>query len=120
MTNMLARWAKLYKGTPAEHAIEPAVASLGVPYRFQHPLWNVRLFPDFCLPTLGVVIEVDDSGHFTKAGRAKDVERTAKLNQAGYRVVRCTNEQAVADPYGTVNQMMASLGFTLRAEPKDI
>lgn len=37
---MLRRWAALYADpTPAEQAIEPAIASMGVPYRFQHPLW---------------------------------------------------------------------------------
>ena len=50
----LMRWAKLYsKPTEAETALEPAIASLGTPYRFQHPFplnsgW--RRFPEKSLP----------------------------------------------------------------------
>jgi very-short-patch-repair endonuclease len=118
---MAGYWQKLYRdATPAELALEPAVASLGVPYRFQHPLYlfgPLKAFPDFLLTNERAVLEVDDPRHFTKAGRTKDKIRTAKLVAAGYRVARCTNEEALADPYGTVNWMMRDLGLTHRARP---
>lgn len=113
---MAGRHAKLYPGTPAEHAIEPAVASLGVPYRWQYPMYllgPLKYFPDFALPTLMVVLEIDDSGHARKAKRLADAERTAKLEAAGWRVARCTNQEALTDPYGTVDRMMASLNIPL-------
>jgi very-short-patch-repair endonuclease len=113
----MKRWAALYKGTEAEHALEPAVASLGRPYRFQHPLWHLGLFPDFCLIADRTIIEVDDPSHHTKAGRLKDIERTRKLSKYGWRVVRCTNEEAVNDPYGTVNRLMEAAGLSYRASP---
>ncbi len=107
------RWHKLYKGTPAEFALEPAVAALGVPYRTQFPgfLYGFRFFPDFFLPTLGLVIEVDDSSHRKAEKIIKDGERTEALEDKGWKVVRCTNEQAKADPHGTVRRMLLDAGL---------
>jgi hypothetical protein len=122
---MASRWTRLYPGTPAELALEPAVAALGVPYRFQHPMFlfdepsgvKLRYFPDFLLLRERVVIEVDDDGHFTAAGRRRDSQRTKLLTEAGYRVIRCTNADAMRYPYATVNRMMRQLGLSLTAEP---
>jgi very-short-patch-repair endonuclease len=114
MSWMLRNWSALSKGTPAEWAIEPAVASLGRPYRWQHPLWGLSLFPDFALIQDKVVLEIDDQRHFTTRGKAKDVERTAKLVKAGWRVVRCTNEEALSDPYGAVDRMCEEAGLSYR------
>jgi very-short-patch-repair endonuclease len=114
---MLSRWAKLYsQPTKAEMALEPAIAALGVPYRFQHPIWALRVFPDFALPTLKLIIEVDDPSHNTKTKRAKDAERTAKLQARGWKVVRCTNEQAINDPRGTVARLLEAAGL----DPKNL
>lgn len=111
----LLRWSKLYANpTDAEAAIEPAIASLGVRYRFQHPLFGLRLFPDFILPDYRLVIEVDDPSHSTKKKRAADVERTERLNSGDWAVVRCTNAEAEEDPYGTVDKLMLEAGLTLR------
>ena len=109
---MAMRWGKLYKGTPAELALEDAVAALGVPYRTQFPgyLFGFRYFPDFLLPTLGLVIEVDDDSHNKAAKIIADVERTEALNALGYEVVRCTNEEALSDPHGTVRALLQSVG----------
>jgi len=115
MSLLLSRWAKLYsRQTPAEAALEPAVASLGVPYRFQHPLWALGVFPDFVLLHDRVVIEVDDPSHNTKRKRDADAARTAKLVKAGWRVVRCTNAEALANPRGTINRLMSEVGLPHR------
>ena len=111
----LIRWSKLYANpTDAEAAIEPAIASLGVRYRFQHPMFGLRLFPDFVLPDYRVVIEVDDRSHNTKKKREADAERTERLTKAGWRVVRCSNEEAMEDPHGAVDRMMEEAGVGLR------
>ena len=108
----LARWAKLYSNpTPAEQAMEPAIAALGIRYRFQHPLWALRLFPDFVLLDHRVIIEIDDPSHRTTKKRKADAERTARLQRAGWRVVRCTNDEAIEDPTGTVAKLLAPLGI---------
>lgn len=112
----LLRWAKLYSSpTDAEAALEPAIASLGIPYRFQHPLWGLSLFPDFVLLNDRVVIEVDDASHSTSKKKKEDIERTAKLNKHNWRVIRCTNADAERDPVGTVNKMMELLDLPYRA-----
>lgn len=103
------RWARLYRGTRAELAIEPAVARLGVPYRTQFPCFlfpgGLRYFPDFVLPTIGLVIEVDDDSHAGKT--QEDAERSAALARVyGWRVVRCTNAEALADPDAAVSRML--------------
>jgi len=112
MSLMLQRWARLHNLTEAERSLEPAVASLGVPYRVQNPLWALGLFPDFSLLSQKLIIEVDDPSHARK--RKADAERTAKLNRAGWRVFRCSNDEALTDPYGTVDRLMKAAGLELR------
>lgn len=112
MNIMAMRWGRLYEGTPAEHSLEDAVASLGVPYRTQFPGWKYgcRFFPDFILPTLGVVIEVDDSSHDRTKKKLEDADRSETIMDVWeWVVVRCTNEEALRDPYGTVHRLMKRL-----------
>lgn len=112
---MLKRWASLYSNqTPAEKAIEPAVASLGVPYRVQHPIWALAVFPDVVLLNERIIIEVDDDGHKKPAKKRADAIRTAKLEKLGWRVVRCWNDEAISDPYATVDRLCAAAGLTIR------
>lgn len=110
---MLSRWAKLYKLTPAERSLEPAVAALGTRYRVQHPLWDLHLFPDFVLLDHRVVIEVDDTSHYERKKARADQARTLKLNAAGWKVWRCTNLDALDNPYGTVARMVKELKLPL-------
>lgn len=103
---MNGRWAQHYRDqTPAERSLEPAIAALGLPYRFQHPvhLYNNqrRYFLDFALLGEGIIIEVDDKSHKKKV--AEDALRTEELLREGWRaVLRCTNEEALSDPFGTI------------------
>lgn len=111
---MHVRWGRLYQGTAAELAIEDAIAALGVPYRNNFPgfKYGVRFFPDFYLPTLKLVIEVDDRSHRDPVKMAEDELRTRALRAAwGVRVVRCTNEEALSDPHGTVRALLGSVGL---------
>ncbi len=111
---MAGRWCKLYRGTPAEHALEDAVAALGVPYRTNFPLflYGARFFPDVLLPTLGLVLEVDDVSHGKGDRPAADAERTERLeNEYGWKVARCTNAEALSDPHGAVRRMLSSVGM---------
>lgn len=104
-------WKTLYKGTKAEHAIEPAVAALGLTYRTQYPffLWGTKYFPDFLLPTIGVILEVDDSSHDEDEKKAADALRTTAFEALGYVVVRCSNAEAEHEPHETVNRLIAPL-----------
>ncbi len=111
--NMWARYTLLYRGTESEHALEPALASLGIPYRWQMPVGNY--FLDFALPTLKVAIEVDGKDHRAPAKVASDRERTAWLEARGWKVVRCTNEEAVDNPWGTVTRLCKDAGVVWQA-----
>ena len=113
MGDMFLRWwaSSVANPTPAEAALEPAVAALGVPYRFQHPIWALRYRLDFAFPTLKLAIEVDDSSHTRKAKRDKDKERTAKLTKVGWKVLRTTNEEVLADPAAALDRMLKSAGL---------
>lgn len=108
------RWGRLYRQTPAELALEDAIAELGVVYRPQFPgfLYGVRSFPDFYLPTLKLVIEVDDPSHNRAEKKIEDEERTRVLHREwGVRVVRCTNRNALEDPRGVLRAMLSSVGL---------
>lgn len=99
----LRNWARLYTTqTPAERALEPAIAALGVPYRAQHPFFGLRHIADFALLDDKLIIEVDGKSHETATQIRKDLKHTLGLMKMGWRVVRCKNEEAVADPEACV------------------
>lgn len=108
----LSRWAKLYVNlTTPELAIEPAIAALGLPYRAQHPVFATGSVLDFAIYPRGIggpklAVEIDGKEHRTKAGMAKDAERTAKLEARGWKIARITNEEAKADPRGAVDRIV--------------
>jgi hypothetical protein len=92
MNRMHGYWAKLNKGTDSEWALEPAIAALGRPYRWQYPFWTIHRFADFALIDDKLVIEVDGDSHLKPEQAAKDVETERLLNSMGWQVVRCRNE----------------------------
>lgn len=117
MSFVLKWWAAAYSNpTPAEKALEPYVAQLGVPYRFQHPIWSLSYRLDYALPTLGIAIEVDDPSHTAKRKRAADKNRTSRLAKAGWRVLRTTNEAVLADPAAALKKLLADAGVNLPAK----
>lgn len=59
-------------------------AELGVEVRRQVPIG--RFIVDFLVPALRLVIEIDGSSHDSK--HHADARRDAKLERAGYRIVR--------------------------------
>lgn len=109
LLSLLGRWAKLYHGTPSELALEPAIARLGLVYRFQHPVWSCGVILDFAFPGPLLALEVDGKEHRTKAGREKDEVRTAKLELKGWTVIRCTNEEALGDQATVINRVIEAL-----------
>lgn len=120
MNVMGAYWARLYKGTPAELSIEPAIAALSIPYRTQFPMWLFgmgKFFPDVLLPTIGVVVEIDDDSHNEDEKKAADALRTAALEKLGYVVVRISNEEALRDPVEAIQRLIVHRGLLLRKGP---
>lgn len=111
-TWLLKNWASLYSNqTDFEKLMEPEIASLGVRYRTQHPVWSLGVFPDFVLLDYKVVIEVDDKSHRGKAKKKADEERTAKLVKLGWRVTRCTNEAVKENPREALRGCLAEVNL---------
>lgn len=115
------KWAQLYTCTLPELSLEAAIATLGVPYRVQFPchlyLPKVDAFPDFLLPTLGLVIEVDGPEHYTPAGLREDEDRTDLFEKKhGWTVVRCKNKEAEEDPAEVLDRLLKEAGINLKTD----
>lgn len=90
-------WAHLTRNpTRPELALEPLVASLAVPYRFQYQIPGTKWIADFALVMDRVLIEVDGASHESEKARAADRERDARTAKLGWRTVRMSNEKALA------------------------
>lgn len=113
---LLGYWYKLYHSPSiAEVTFESAIASLGIPYRFQHPISN-KYFMDYALPTIKINIEVDGATHLTYTQKNKDKVKTAFLNDRGWTTIRVLNEEVMLDPYKAIDRLMAELGFPYRSK----
>ena len=101
--NLFKNWYFLSKNlTVAERALEPAVAALGERYRSQWLFPRLYHIADFVLVDRRVIIEVDGASHKDPKQRYKDLTRTIALEQDGWKVVRCSNEEAIKSPFVTV------------------
>ena len=107
----------VYVGGAFQPALEDAVAALGVPYRTQFPcfLYGLRYFLDFYLPTLGVVIEVDDPSH----NRLDKSEAAVFHEEADRRAVRPAAE-AMVELLGLAHRERRRFFAVKRAEAKVI
>jgi very-short-patch-repair endonuclease len=115
MAGMLGYWYRLYHNmTPAEKALEPAIAALGERYRSQHPILKYKLFADFALLDRKLIIEVDGDSHDKPSQIKKDLEHTIALKSDGWEVTRVSNEQALANPVGTVVAALTATPQTLQ------
>lgn len=59
-----------------------------------------RYIVDFYCPRLKLVIEIDGESHFTEDGKQYDVERTARLESYGLRVLRFLNTDVMRNLKG--------------------
>ena len=75
---------------------------LGAKFRRQHPL-GVYI-ADFACLSPQLIVEIDGSQH---AGSARDVNRTAELNQLGFRVLRFWNDDVLRDMPGVCDTILA-------------
>ena len=105
---------------PTQSELEDVVLDLILRGGFAHPLVNEPLFiagrrivPDFLWPEQRLVIEADGPHHDDPFERVADKERQAILEAHGYRVVRVTWAQAIAQPAATLRRF-ASAGAPRR------
>ena len=101
---MLSRARSLRSNpTPAEvrfwRLINP-LRSDGVHFRKQ----------DFVCNASRLIVEIDGDSHFDDSGIAADAARTAYLKGHGYRVLRFTNLEVMAQPEGVFAEVVSALG----------
>jgi very-short-patch-repair endonuclease len=64
---------------------------------------------DFACHHDKIIVEIDGDSHYTDHGLAKDAVRTAYMESQGYRVVRFTNTDVMANPDGVYEFLMLAL-----------
>jgi very-short-patch-repair endonuclease len=70
-------------------------STTGYPFRRQRPILNYIV--DFvCLP-LKLIIEVDGYSHLLDEVKEKDEKRQKKLEDAGFKVIRFTDEEVLTE-----------------------
>lgn len=111
---ILGFWYKLYTDpTPCEVLFEPAAASLGIPYRTQHPFGG-KWFMDYCFPTLKLCIELDGESHDTERQQEQDKLKTEYLESKGWTVFRVKNHWVLKCPYKCLDYVMRQLKLPYR------
>ncbi|RRR65921.1 MAG: endonuclease domain-containing protein [Candidatus Viridilinea halotolerans] len=80
----------------------------GWKFRRQHPV--DRFIVDFYCAEQRLVVEVDGSIHAEAEQAAYDLERSAILQAAGYRVIRFSNEQICSEMPVVLQTLRAALG----------
>jgi very-short-patch-repair endonuclease len=68
----------------------------GIPFRRQSPIGSYIV--DFACLSARLVVEVDGNAHDSVESREKDNQRDAWLTERGFRVLRFTNAEVLADP----------------------
>ena len=109
--NLLKENAKHNRKNPteAEAALWEAVRgnNLGDKFRRQHVIGD--FIADFVALHSKLVIEVDGGYHNTPEQTEEDRLRTEFLNQAGFKVIRFTNEQVLGDMDNVIKEIKENL-----------
>jgi BirA family biotin operon repressor/biotin-[acetyl-CoA-carboxylase] ligase len=97
------------EATPAERHLWRYLArgALGVKFSRQMPLGPY--FADFLCREHRLIVELDGFSHESR--EAHDAARTRWLEQAGYRVLRFTNRQALEQTEGVLLEIRRALGL---------
>jgi dTDP-4-amino-4,6-dideoxygalactose transaminase/very-short-patch-repair endonuclease len=106
---MLEAFAKENRSNPtqAEEVLWQVLrgGKLGAKFRRQHVI--DQYIVDFFCAEKGLVIELDGGYHRRSAQMVSDAERTARLEQLGYHVLRFTNEEVIGNIDGVVAKICA-------------
>jgi adenine-specific DNA-methyltransferase len=79
----------------------------GYKFRRQHPVGSC--FADFACIEAGLIVELDGGQHFEPEAMQADAARTAALDAEGFRVLRYTNREALAERDGVLAAILAWL-----------
>ncbi|MBQ9668109.1 MAG: endonuclease domain-containing protein [Prevotella sp.] len=69
--------------------------AIGAHFRRQHVLFDY--IPDFVCLARKLIIEIDGGYHLEGEQPERDEERTKELNDAGFKVIRFTNDEVIGD-----------------------
>lgn len=81
----------------------------GYQFRRQRPVLNY--IADFMCKELRLVIEVDGITHDAKL--EKDKRRTNELRQAGFNVIRFTDDEVLTNIHGVANEIEKNINKTV-------
>ena len=98
-----------------------ALRSQGYRFRRQHPIENFIV--DFANLQHKLAIEIDGATHAEDHEIDRDLERTHKLNQLGWTVMRMSNLDVYRDPDEAVNSILMMLpppSATLKPPPQAV
>ncbi|SFU28702.1 leucyl-tRNA synthetase [Pustulibacterium marinum] len=90
--------------TEAEAILWNALRGKQVGYKFRQQHLISNFIVDFVCLSKGLVIEVDGGIHDQQ--QEKDAERTAILNELGYKVIRFKNEEVIGDLDGVLETIV--------------
>ena len=80
---------------------------LDVPVKRQFVI--VPYIVDFCVHSAHLIIELDGSQHYEKAGHQKDLERDRFLKEKGYTVLRYANNEVNQNFQGVCEDILRNV-----------
>lgn len=107
--NLVKVYQNIVRKQPkAERIFEEALVKHQVRYRTQYPMGGGVYILDFFIIDLRLVVEIDDPSHEKPERQKRDALKNAYLAKQGYRVVRVTNAQVLADAPGVVARILGT------------
>ncbi len=85
----------------------------GTHFRRQHPIGD-RFVVDFYCAQARLCIEIDGDSHAETNQERYDAERTARLNEQGYRVLRFSNADVLRNLQGVVEMILEACRTSTR------
>lgn len=94
--------------TPAEAIVWRVLRNrqIGLKIRRQHPI--DKFIIDFYCAEARLLIEIDGDSHFNSEQEEYDNERTAYLEELGYKVIRFTNDYVKNNIEAVINEIKRS------------
>ena len=102
--------------SPQEQLFQQALIRAALSFETQSRELD-RYYPDIKLHQQPIIVEIDSWGHQMPAAAEFDRQRDAALGEAGYTVVRFTNEQVEDDVDGCVEQLVKRFGLYPEEDP---
>lgn len=104
--------ALLANGWKDQHKLVPGVKGVRAPRTYHL---------DFALPEKKICVEIDGSSHRKEKQRLRDEKRDQYLAEIGWRTLRFTNDEVVADPTAIVGKILAfAAGNAIIVDPPQL